>query len=280
MYFECLLGNGITVVLPQQQQEELPKIDNQLKKANKPKALKNIFRLVENHRAQVEEEEAIVRIYLYKISGQRKLKTSPMLHKVATESIYQAWLKCAADLQPQYDYFNSADLVMKSKQTTSTLYVTTLNKAILTSFKKEKPSITDAIALFNKRNNQNSLFYKEYNEYWARRDEDEREESGRRIEKRVYSTLEDVAEDLFSSITQASKRVHRITGLQIIFLDDNGVQSILEEEFLETLIQQTSIQAEPLSPQAALILFELNGSTAQFEQFRKMISVEDAYRHS
>ncbi|GAN03617.1 hypothetical protein MAM1_0044d03072 [Mucor ambiguus] len=128
-----------------------------------------------------------------------------MFHKVAKESIYQEWLKCAADLQPQYDYFNFADLVMKSKRTTSTLYVTTLNKALLTSFKKAKPSITDAIALFNKRSNQNSLFYTEYNEYWARRDEDEREESGRRIEKRIYSTLEDVAENVFSSITQASK---------------------------------------------------------------------------
>ncbi|CAO3621247.1 unnamed protein product [Mucor hiemalis] len=129
-----------------------------------------------------------------------------MFHIVATESIYQRWLKCAADLQPQYDYFNFADLVMKSKRTTSTLYVTKLNKALLTSSKKAKPSITDAITLFNKRNNQNSLFYKEYNEYWARRDEDEREESGRRIEKRIYSTLEDVAENVFCSITQASKR--------------------------------------------------------------------------
>lgn len=63
----------------------------------------------------------------------------------------------------------------------------------------------------------------------------------------------------------------RITGLQIPFLDDNGVQSILEKELLETLIQQTSIPAEPLSPQAASILHGLNRSTAHFEEFRKMI---------
>lgn len=74
-----------------------------------------------------------------------------MFHKVVTESIYQGWLKCAADHQLKYDYFNFADLVMKSKQTTSTLYLTTLNKALLTSFKKAKPSIADAIALFNIR---------------------------------------------------------------------------------------------------------------------------------
>ncbi|KAI8646572.1 hypothetical protein BD408DRAFT_479807 [Parasitella parasitica] len=205
---------------------------------------------------------------------------------------------------------------MKSKRTTSTLYLTTLNKALLTSFKKAKPSITAAISLFNKRNNQNCFFYKKYIEYWARRDEDEREESGCRIEKRIYSTLEDVAVNVLSSITQASKRscntgesssggssnndsnnndndndsnsnnnvdkdsiilndltstYKEITGLQILFLDDNGVQSILEKELLETLIQQTSIQVEPMSPQAALILHGLNGSTAQFEELRKMI---------
>lgn len=74
-----------------------------------------------------------------------------MFHKVVKESIYQRWLKCAADHQPKYDYFNFADLVMKSKRTTSTLYLTTLNKALLTSLKKAKPSIADAIALFNIR---------------------------------------------------------------------------------------------------------------------------------
>ncbi|RCI04286.1 hypothetical protein CU098_012927, partial [Rhizopus stolonifer] len=168
---------------------------------------------------------------------------------------------------------------MKSKQTTGTLYVTTLNKALLTYFKKAKPLRTDGIALFNKRNNQNSLFYKEYNEYWARRDEDEREESGRRIEKRIYSERsssgsnnDDNDDDndsiILNNLTSTYKE---ITGLQILFLDDNGVQSILEKELLETLIQHTSIQAEALSPQAALILHGLNGSTAQFEQFRKVI---------
>lgn len=74
-----------------------------------------------------------------------------MFQKVATESIYRVWLSCAADLQPQYDYFNFADLVMKSKRTTTTLYVTTLNYALSNSFKKAKPSIIDAIALFNVR---------------------------------------------------------------------------------------------------------------------------------
>ncbi|KAG2234595.1 hypothetical protein INT48_000498 [Thamnidium elegans] len=95
---------------------------------------------------------------------------------------------------------------MKSKRTINTLYVTTLNKTLLTSSKKAKTSITDAIVRFNKRNDQNFLFYQNYNEYWSRRDEDEREESDRRIEKRVCSTLENEAENVFSSITQASKR--------------------------------------------------------------------------
>ncbi|CAO3691379.1 unnamed protein product [Rhizopus stolonifer] len=129
-----------------------------------------------------------------------------------------------------------------------------------------------------------------------------------RIEKRIYSTLEDIAKSTLSSIVNSSKRIHlcnrdesissssnnnnndrrdsrsniiilndinatykEITGLQILYLDDDGVQSILNEEILETLKRQTSIPIQLFSPPATSILHELNESTAKFDQFRKII---------
>ncbi|KAI7903515.1 uncharacterized protein BX663DRAFT_542456 [Cokeromyces recurvatus] len=194
-----------------------------------------------------------------------------MFHKVAKTGIYQDWAKGAADLQPKYDYISFADV--------------------------SKPPIAEAIARFNKRNNNISHFFKEYSDYWEERNDEEREESGQRIEKRIYSTLEDIAESTLTSIANSSKRIHlcnrdessssnnnsiiilndinstykEITGLQVLYLDDDGVQSMMNEELLETLKRQTSIPIQPLSHPATLISHELKESAAKFDQFRKII---------
>ncbi|CAO3619109.1 unnamed protein product [Mucor fragilis] len=115
----------------------------------------------------------------------------------------------------------------------------------------------------------------------------------------MYSALEDVAENVFSSISQPLKRSYsrsesssrtvlndltstykEITGLQTLFLGDNGVRSILGQELLQTLLQQTSIEVEPLSPQASLILHSLNRSAAQFDQLRTIAETSGLQRVS
>ncbi|CAO3674500.1 unnamed protein product [Rhizopus stolonifer] len=67
-----------------------------------------------------------------------------MFHKVAKTGITKIGPK--ADLQPKYDYINFVDVVMKDKRTTNSLYITTLNEALLTASKKAKPPIADVIA--------------------------------------------------------------------------------------------------------------------------------------
>lgn len=80
-----------------------------------------------------------------------------MFHSVSKTSAFQDWLKIAIDLNPQYDYFNFADMVMKDKAITGSLYISLMNDTLRNAPKKKKATIIEAIVLFNVRINIISL---------------------------------------------------------------------------------------------------------------------------
>ncbi|KAI7896657.1 uncharacterized protein EV154DRAFT_476303 [Mucor mucedo] len=72
--------------------------------------------------------------------------------------VFQDWLKVAAGLSPQYDYFNFADVVMKDKATTGSLYISLMNDTLQNAPRKKKSGIINAIVLFNKKKQQGFAF--------------------------------------------------------------------------------------------------------------------------
>lgn len=57
---------------------------------------------------------------------------------------------------------------------------------------------------------------------------------------------------------------YRITGLRTLYLDDRDVQSMLKEELLRVLKQQTTTTNQALSPLAASFLYNMNQSNTSF----------------
>lgn len=57
---------------------------------------------------------------------------------------------------------------------------------------------------------------------------------------------------------------YRINGLKILYLDDGAVQSMLKEELLRVLKQQTTTTNQALSPLAASFLYNMNQSNTSF----------------
>lgn len=53
------------------------------------------------------------------------------------------------DLVPKYGYFNFAEVTTEDKKTTNTLYGTLLNAALQKVAKKHKPTVIEALNLFN-----------------------------------------------------------------------------------------------------------------------------------
>ncbi|CEP07026.1 hypothetical protein [Parasitella parasitica] len=193
-----------------------------------------------------------------------------MFHHVSRTSAYQDLLKAAVDLNPKDDYFNFANTVMKGEAKTSSQYITQ---------KKKKPLIIDAIVLFN-----DSHFYSE--EYWRVRDEEEINQTARRIEKRAHEALEQIADNVFDSIVDSSKRIHAqqhqqqkvslhspttmIPGLQILYIDDDGVKTMLDKELLKGPGQQTTLESQHSSSSVTLILTSLNQANPNFYTYRSI----------
>lgn len=51
---------------------------------------------------------------------------------------------------------------------------------------------------------------------------------------------------------------YRITGLRILYIDDDGVKIMLDKGLLESLRQQTTLESQYLSPPVILLLAPLN----------------------
>ncbi|KAL9542087.1 hypothetical protein MBANPS3_008787 [Mucor bainieri] len=227
-----------------------------------------------------------------------------------------------------------------------------MNDALQNAQKKQKQSIVEAIVSYNKKNNKNSKFYIAYEEYWKIRDEEEINQTSRRIEKRAHESLEQIAENVFDSIVESSKRlrgnssrsnntnnstssncdstssncdstssncdstssnsnssscdstssnsnssscdstssnsdsnIHStattldeitstykgITGLQILYIDDDGVKIMLEKELLDRLTEQSTLPGLSLSSSATLLLESLNRANCDFYTYRGII---------
>lgn len=58
--------------------------------------------------------------------------------------------------------------------------------------------------------------------------------------------------------------IYRITGLEIFYLDDEGVQFMIKEVLLRVLKEQTTIANQVLSPLAASLLYNLSQSYTSF----------------
>lgn len=62
-----------------------------------------------------------------------------------------------------------------------------------------------------------------------------------------------------------------MTGLQILYIDDDGVKIMLEQELLEDLRQRTTLENEFLSSSATDILSHLNRTNPDFYTYRSII---------
>lgn len=64
---------------------------------------------------------------------------------------------------------------------------------------------------------------------------------------------------------------YRITGLQLLYIDDDGVKIMLDKELLEGLRQQTTLESQHLSSPVTLLLTSLNRANPDFYTYRSVI---------
>lgn len=64
---------------------------------------------------------------------------------------------------------------------------------------------------------------------------------------------------------------YRITGLQLLYIDDDGVKIMLDKELLEGLRQQTTLESQHLSSSVTLLLTSLNRANPDFYTYRSVI---------
>ena len=64
---------------------------------------------------------------------------------------------------------------------------------------------------------------------------------------------------------------YRITGLRILYIDDDGVKIMLEKELLEGLREQTTLESQSLSSSVTLLLTSLNQANRGFYTYRSII---------
>lgn len=64
---------------------------------------------------------------------------------------------------------------------------------------------------------------------------------------------------------------YRITGLQILYIDDDGVKIMMDNELLEDLRQQTTLESQYLSSPVTHLLTSLNQANRDFYTYRSII---------
>ncbi|KAI9487796.1 MAG: hypothetical protein EXX96DRAFT_593747 [Benjaminiella poitrasii] len=117
-------------------------------------------------------------------------------------STYDKWLQNAHLLDPPFDYFSFADLVLKDNRITNILYVGILTKNMNTSSKHLGEGVK-ALRLFESRSKGNSAFCITYETYWSKRNEDSIISSMR---KRQLEGASNITNDIISSMEHIIKK--------------------------------------------------------------------------
>lgn len=64
---------------------------------------------------------------------------------------------------------------------------------------------------------------------------------------------------------------YRITGLRLLYIDDDGVKFMLDKELLDDLRQQATLDSQYLSSSVTLLLTSLNEANPDFYTYRSII---------
>ncbi|KAI8066095.1 hypothetical protein BDF21DRAFT_427064 [Thamnidium elegans] len=118
------------------------------------------------------------------------------------DSTYDEWLKHAHLLEPPFDYFSFADLVLRDNRITNVLYKGILTKHTETASKYLVEGIK-ALKLFESRSKKNSAFYIAYEAYWSKREEDD---VVNKIRKRQLEGATDMNNDIVSNMERIIKK--------------------------------------------------------------------------
>lgn len=64
---------------------------------------------------------------------------------------------------------------------------------------------------------------------------------------------------------------YRITGLKILYLDDDGVKTMMDQKLLQSLKLRTTLESQSLSSAATSLLVRLNQANIDFPVYRNII---------
>ncbi|KAL0079575.1 hypothetical protein F4703DRAFT_1905901 [Phycomyces blakesleeanus] len=115
---------------------------------------------------------------------------------------YNEWLKTAHLLDPPFDYFSFAELILKDKHVTNLIY-----KSILTEYVKKSNKYLNegvkSLKLFESRTKEDGPFGSAFKKYWIKREEERTVES---IRKRQLEGTSNITNDIVSNMERIIKK--------------------------------------------------------------------------